>query len=133
MALISYSPPKWGDIEAKNPNLKLGDNPLASTTIAYEGGDETATAFQFCSELNYQLSSFIVGGKADPSVTYDLGNEQWKEAGSKDKFLSITCDNGINESLGEVNIANIGDIMFLLAVLISVSMIHVTLLVFGRN
>ena len=132
MADITFSNPTWGTISDFNPPNNVS---LASTTpIGYRGNDDSDTAFQFCEVFDQTLVGFVVGNNQNPTVTWDDGNQQrWENDGNEPAYLQITCDNGINESIGEVNIANVGDLIFLQGVIISVLVVIAALLTFGRN
>lgn len=130
MAIVTYSEPVFETI--KNTTQPKDFGSVSSTTrIAIDGGESSVTAGKFCQALNYDVSSYIVGGKADPSVVWK--NNRWETAGSKGTFVSISCDNGLTESIGEVNIANIGDLMLLLGIVIALLTMMISLLIFGRN
>lgn len=132
MAKVTYSQPTWGTLEnisGISENVTNG----SSTPISYQGTDSELTAFQFCSEFDYSLVGFVVGQSENPTVSYDVNNQQWENDTTEPIFLQIDCDNGVNETIAEVNIANVGDLIFLLGFILCVGIIQVFLLMFGRN
>jgi len=131
MSQVTFTNPIWGNISGMGvPNTVTLP---ASTSIAYDGNDSDITAFKFCEAYDYSLISYVVGAEKNPSVSWHVNNNRWQNDGTEPAFLQISCDNGLNESLGEVNIANIGDIMLLLGIVIALLTVQVSLLVFGRN
>lgn len=130
MAIVTYSEPVFETIKNTTQTINFVSVP-STTRISIDGGESSLTAGKFCQALDFNVSSYIVGGKADPSVVWK--NNRWETAGSKDTFVSISCDNGLTETIGEVNMANIGDVMLLLGILIALATVQVSLLVFGRN
>ena len=132
MAKITFTNPTWATIQDQNPPNNV--SVATSTPIGYRGNDDTVTAFQFCEVFDYTLVEFVVGNNANPTVSWDDGNQQrWENDGSEPSFLQITCDNGVNESIGEVNIANVGDLILLQAIIISVLVMMLVHQIFGRT
>lgn len=133
MALQTFSQPVWQTLD----NVGASNNvTLASSTpIAHRGNQSVAseTAVQFCNEFGFTLSDFVTGSNENPTVSWDPNQNRWENDGLEPVYLQITCDDGLNQSIGEVNIANIGDIMFLLGIVIALLTVQVSLLTFGRN
>lgn len=131
MATVTYVKPTWETIQSLSPSNTVSG--VSSTSLGYQGTLDSVTAFQFCQEFGYSLVGYQVGSPENPTVTYDETSAVWEDDTSEPVYLQIQCDNGLTESIGEVNIANIGDLMVILSVLVCAAIIQVFLLTFGRN
>jgi hypothetical protein len=95
---VIFINPVWGDIDQEGPPNSVSGG--VATEIAVQGSTETLSAFKFCEALGYQYVSYLVGGTVNPSVVWR--DDEWRDAGRKDDFLQIICEDGVVSSTTDV-------------------------------